>query len=82
MLQFHYKQVKYWITDRVTKVHEKQVVMNKGDWDMVKDYMLFLESELHQANGSTFSDIKTEMIKRLGEEKVERYYGKRGRKND
>ena len=81
MLQFHYKQVKYWLTDRIAKVHEKQVVMNEGDWNMVKDYILFLESELHQATGKTFSDIKTEMVKWLGEEKVERYYGKRGRKN-
>lgn len=80
MLQFHYKQVKYWLTDRITKVHEKQVVMNEGDWNMVKDYILFLESELHQATGKTFSDIKTEMVKWLGEEKVERYYRKRGRK--
>lgn len=82
MLQFHYKQVQYWLTDRITKVHENKVVMDKGNWDMVKDYILFLESELHQTNGSIFSDIKTEMIKRLGEEKVGRYYGKRGRKND
>ena len=80
MLQFHYKQVQYWLTDSVTKVHENKVVMGKGDWDMVKDYLLFLENELYQANGSTFSDIKTEMIKRLGEEKIERYYGKRGNK--
>jgi len=80
MLQFHYKQVEYWLTDRITKVHENQVVMNKGDWDMVKDYILFLESELHQVNNSTFSDIKTEMVKRLGEEKVGHYYRKRRKK--
>lgn len=80
-MMYHYKQVPYHITERIEKVHEGKAVMNKGDWDMVKDYILFLESELHQANGTTFSDIKTEMIKRLGEEKVERYYGKRGRRN-
>ena len=78
-MQYHYKQVPYWITDRVEKIHENKVVMNKGDWDVVKDYILFLESELHQATGRTFSDIKTEMVKWLGEEKVSRYYGKRGK---
>lgn len=78
-MQYHYKQIPYWVTDRIEKIHENKVVMNKGDWDMVKDYILFLESGLHQANGSTFSDIKTEMVKWLGEEKVNRYYGKRGK---
>lgn len=78
-MQYHYKQVPYRITERVEKIHENKVVMDKGEWDMVKDYIMFLESELHQATGETFSDIKTEMVKWLGEEKVERYYGKRGK---
>lgn len=73
-MKYLYKQIPYTQLDRVEKVHEGKVVMNKGDWDMVKDYILFLESEVHQANGTTFSDIKTEMIKRLGEEKVKKFY--------
>ena len=75
-MKYHYKQIPYEQTDKAEKVPKGKVVMDWGDWRMVKDYILFLEGELHQANGSTFSDIRTEMIKRLGEDKVNRYYGK------
>ena len=75
-MKYHYKQIPYEQTDKAEKVPKGKVVMDWGDWGMVKDYILFLEGELHQANGSTFSDIRTEMIKRLGEDKVNRYYGK------
>lgn len=75
-MKYHYKQIPYSQTDKTEKVPKGKIVMDWGGWRMVKDYILFLESELHQANGSTFSDIRAEMIKRLGEDKVNQYYGK------
>lgn len=78
-MKYHYKRVNYEQLDKNSKVEKGKVVLEYGDWKMVKDYILFLESELHQANGSTFGSIKEELIKRLGEEKVNQYYkwGKR-----
>ena len=70
-MKHHYKQVKYIYNSR-----DDVVVIKDNDFKMIRDYILFLESELHQANGSTFSDIRTEMIKRLGEDKVNQFYGK------
>ena len=70
-MKHHYKQVKYIYNSR-----DDVVVIKDNDFKMIRDYILFLEDELHQANGSTFSDIRTEMIKRLGEDKVNQYYGK------
>ena len=75
-MKYHYKQIPYEQTDKAEKIPKGKIVMDWGDWRMVKDYILFLESEFHQANGSTFSDIRTELIKRLGEDKVNQYYGK------
>ena len=71
LMKHHYKQVKYIYNSR-----DDVVIIKDNDFKMIKDYILFLESELHEANGSTFSDIRTEMIKRLGEDKVNQYYGK------
>lgn len=73
-MYYHYKQIAYEQLDKRTKIEKGKVVLNKGEWDMVKDYILFLESELHQANGSTFDSIEKELIKRLDEEKVKKYY--------
>lgn len=73
-MHYHYKQVAYEQLDRRTKIEKGKVVLNKGEWDMVKDYILFLESELYRENNSTFGSIEEELIKRLGEEKVNKYY--------
>ena len=73
-MKYHYKRVNYEQLDKNSKVEKGKVVLEYGDWKMVKDYILFLESELHQANGSTFGSIEEELIKRLDEEKVKQYY--------
>jgi hypothetical protein len=73
-MKYHYKRINYEQLDKKQKVEKGKVVLEYGDWKMVKDYILFLESELHQANGSTFGSIEEELIKRLGEEKVNQYY--------
>ena len=70
-MKHHYKQVKYIYNSR-----DDVAIIKDNDFKMIRDYILFLESELHQANGSTFSDIRTELIKRLGEDKVNQFYGK------
>ena len=73
-MKYHYKRVNYEQLDKNSKVEKGKVVLEYGDWKMVKDYILFLEGELYQANGSTFGSIEEELIKRLSEEKVNQYY--------
>jgi hypothetical protein len=73
-MKYHYKRVNYEQLDKKQQVEKGKVVLEYGDWKMVKDYILFLESELHQANGSTFGSIEEELTNRLGEEKVNQYY--------
>lgn len=71
---YRYKGIIYEQLDNNKKVTKGKVVLEKGDWDMIRDYFIFLESELHQATGATFDTVERELIKRLGEEKCRQYY--------
>lgn len=74
-MKYHYKRINYEQLDRTQKVEGGKVVINKNEWTMMCDYLLFLESALYQATGKTFGSIPDEMVKFLGKEKVKQFYG-------
>lgn len=74
-MKYHYKRVPYEQLDKTEKVAKGKVVLEHGDFKMFCDYILFLESAIHNATSKTFKSIPEEMVKLLGEEKVKQYYG-------
>ena len=80
MIHYHYKQVPYWKTDRITKVTKNKIVMSEESWKMVRDYITILEGNIHILNGQTFGSIREEMVKVFGEEKVSQLYEKKVKK--
>ena len=74
-MKYCYKQVPYEQLDKTEKVTKGKVVLNHGDFKIICDYILFLESAVYNATNKTFKSIPEEMISFLGEDKVKQYYG-------
>lgn len=74
-MKYHYKLVPYEQLDKTEKVAKSKVVLHHGDFKMICDYILFLESAVYNATNKTFKSIPEEMVNFLGEEKVKQYYG-------
>ena len=68
-MKHHYKRVNYIYSSR-----DNVVVLKDTEFKMIKDYILLLEGELHNANGRTFKDIPTELLEMLGEKNFNRFY--------
>jgi hypothetical protein len=75
-MKYHYKRVNYEQLDKNQIVPKGKIVMTWEDWRMIRDYIIILEGDLHNATGQVFGSIREEMTKIFGIEKMEKFYGK------
>ena len=73
-MKYHFKHVQYEQLDKTQKVAKGKVVLNEGDFKMMRDYIVVLESHLFYHDKKPFGTIQEELTKLLGEEKVKEYY--------
>lgn len=73
-MKYHFKQVQYEQLDKTQKVAKGKVVLDKGDFNMIRDYIIMLEGRLFCHEKEPFGTIEEELTKLLGEDKVKRYY--------
>ena len=74
-MKYHYKWIPYEQLEKTEKVAKDKVVLDRGAFKMLCDYILILEGTVHNATNKTFKSIPEEMVELLGEEKVKQYYG-------